>query len=368
MIDNPFNPSFGMKPTVVLDRNQILDRLVADIKKLNTPFRTTLIYGTRGVGKTVFMNAVGKQIQQDDSWIALHLIINSNMVEHLASLLYQKATNAARKLMDQITGVKFSIAGISVQYNSQSQAAVDYQILLEKMLTVLKQEGQHVLVMIDEAQDVPGLVELASVYQVLISEGLPISIIITGLPKNVQELQNNLVLTFLLRSGRVNLSPLDYFDIRTRYQQEFSKRDPEISPQLIRKLAQLADGYAYAFQLLGYLMWRSPDKHLTDKSLDQVLPQFQAQLSRNAYRKMLEELSPVDQRFVVIMANSTEYPVSTKYIGQQLKQKPGYIGVYRRRLIDSQIIESANYGYVKFALPLFKEFVIDDGQYLIGIK
>lgn len=368
MINNPFNPSFGMKPTVVLNRNQTLDQLVADIKKLNTPFRTTLIYGTRGVGKTIYMNAVGQEIQKDPSWAALHLIISNNMVEHLASLLYQKATTTVRNLMDQIIGVKFSIAGVSIQYDRQSRNSVDYQVLLERMLTVLKHEGQHVLVMIDEAQDTPGLVELASVYQVLISEELPISVIMTGLPKNVQELQNNHALTFLLRSGRVNLSPLDYFDIRTRYQQELSKRDPQISPELIRKLAQLADGYAYAFQLLGYLMWRSPEKHLTEKSLDQILPEFQAQLSRNAYRKMLEELSPVDQRFVVVMAHSGEYPVPTKYIGQQLKQKPGYIGVYRRRLIDSQIIESANYGYVKFTLPLFRKFMIDDGQYLIGIQ
>ena len=48
----------------------------------------------------------------------------------------------------------------------------------------------------DEAQEVTGMVELASVYQVMISEGLPISIIMTGLPKNVQDLQNNHVLTF----------------------------------------------------------------------------------------------------------------------------------------------------------------------------
>ncbi|MDY2688021.1 MAG: hypothetical protein SOV64_00675 [Limosilactobacillus reuteri] len=64
------------------------------------------------------------------------------------------------------------------------------------MLKILEKNNQKVLVMIDEAQEVTGMVELASVYQVMISEGLPISIIMTGLPKNVQDLQNNHVLTF----------------------------------------------------------------------------------------------------------------------------------------------------------------------------
>ena len=64
------------------------------------------------------------------------------------------------------------------------------------MLKILEKNNQKVLVMIDEAQEVTGMVELASVYQVMISEGLPISIIMTGFPKNVQDLQNNHVLTF----------------------------------------------------------------------------------------------------------------------------------------------------------------------------
>ena len=64
------------------------------------------------------------------------------------------------------------------------------------MLKILEKNNQKVLVMIDEAQEVTGMVEFASVYQVMISEGLPISIIMTGLPKNVQDLQNNHVLTF----------------------------------------------------------------------------------------------------------------------------------------------------------------------------
>ena len=77
---NPFNPSFGSQPTVLLDRNEILNRLVTDIKDVDTPYRTTLIYGTRGVGKTVFMNNVGKLISQDPQWLTIHLIIGDNIV------------------------------------------------------------------------------------------------------------------------------------------------------------------------------------------------------------------------------------------------------------------------------------------------
>ena len=348
-----------------MDRDELINRFTADIKELDTPYRTTFIYGTRGIGKTVFMNEVGRRISQDPKWQALHLIIGDNMVGRLVDLLYQKATTPLQKLLEQISGVEFSLAGVTFKTTNVRQTTNNYQVILEKMLMIMKKHQQHVLVMIDEAQDVPGMVELASFYQVLIGEGLPISIIMTGLPKNVQELQNNHVLTFLLRSGRINLSPLDFYDIRAQYQRVFSKRDSDVSSKVIRRAAQLTDGYAYAFQLMGYLLWRSTDHPITDQTVDDVLPEYQAQLSRNAYSKMFEELSPVDRRFVIAVAQSPEYPVSAKYLGKGLKQKPGYIGVYRRRLIDSQIITAAGYGQVKFALPLFRKFVRDDGQYLI---
>ena len=96
---NPFNPSFGIQPTVLLDREEVQSKLVKDIKALDTPYRTTLIYGNRGVGKTVFMNSVGKQIDQDPTWITIHLIIGENMVGRLAEMIYQQSTNKIKKYL-----------------------------------------------------------------------------------------------------------------------------------------------------------------------------------------------------------------------------------------------------------------------------
>lgn len=362
---NPFNPSFGIQPTVLLDRENLKNKLVADIKAMNTPYRTTLIYGNRGVGKTVFMNAVGKQVADDEDWITLHLIIGDNMVGRLTEMIYQQSTSKIKKIFGQLDNISVGLTGLNFKFNLADKQTSNYQYVLSQMLKVLKEHNQKVLVMIDEAQNVAGMVELASVYQVMISEDLPISIIMTGLPKNVQELQNNHVLTFLLRSGRVDLSPLNYFDIKNQYQTALQKKDPDISSTVVRKAALLSDGYAYAFQLLGYLLWNSADEHITMATLKSVLPMYQTQLSRNAYSKMLEELSPMDQRFIIAMAKAPDYPVTTSYIGKVLNKKPGYIGMYRRRLLDSQVISTAGRGKIKFALPLFKEFLINDGQYLV---
>ena len=46
----------------------------------------------------------------------------------------------------------------------------------------------------------------------------------TGLPNKLSELQNDDVLTFLLRSARMQLSSLDLLSIKHSYQDTFAKK------------------------------------------------------------------------------------------------------------------------------------------------
>lgn len=153
---NPFNPSFGIQPTVLLDREEVQSKLVKDIKALDTPYRTTLIYGNRGVGKTVFMNSVGKQIDQDPTWITIHLIIGDNMVGRLAEMIYQQSTNKIKKVFDQLSDINFEIGGLGLKFTLNDKQTSNFQLVLKKMLKILDKNNQKVLVMIDEAQEVTG--------------------------------------------------------------------------------------------------------------------------------------------------------------------------------------------------------------------
>lgn len=48
--------------------------------------------------------------------------------------------------------------------------------------------------------------------------------------------------------------------------------------------------------------------------------------------------------------------VKAQDISQIMAKAPNYISVYRRKLIDDQIIMPAGYGYVQFMLPFFDQF------------
>ena len=70
----------------------------------------------------------------------------------------------------------------------------------------------------------------------------------TGLPELVLNIQNNKKLTFLLRSEKIVMTPLNNAAMVQTYQKVF-----DCPIEIAIKMAHLTAGYSYAFQLLGYL-------------------------------------------------------------------------------------------------------------------
>ncbi len=91
------------------------------------------------------------------------------------------------------------------------------------MLEKLQDKGMHLLAAIDEVTANRQIRLFASIYQIMICRGFPISLIMTGLPRNISELQNDKVLTFLLRSARIDLPMLNDVNVQYSYKETFEK-------------------------------------------------------------------------------------------------------------------------------------------------
>ncbi|MCI1974775.1 MAG: hypothetical protein LKJ51_02495 [Limosilactobacillus sp.] len=156
----------------------------------------------------------------------------------------------------------------------------------------------------------------------------------------------------------ISLVPLNSFDIKYRYQRAFARSGKTIDSLTLMKMTKLTKGYAYAFQDLGYYVWQHFDMQVTEEDVDNVLSLFKHDLFRNAYTKIITELSPTDQKFLFIMAKSQKNVVKISDIRQKMGKSTNYISQYRKRLIDSQVIVEAGYGKVAFSLPFMGEFIL----------
>lgn len=357
-MENPFNPSFGKMPSIFLNRGSLTQRIITELNRDNTPFQTSLIYGQRGSGKTTLMTEVSDQLSQDDKWIIVNLVLDEDL---LTSLINQLNNSLISLHLIKDIDLKLSFMGIGVEASVNKQIIDNFQVVFQNILEKLTKKGYKVLLCIDEVHLDPLLEKLASIYQIMIRKNLNVSLLMAGLPENVSEIQNDNVLTFLLRANRIVLNPLDVESIKNSYFHIFKKAGYQIDLETILYMTKQTLGFAYAFQLLGYHVWNEAQnqakKEITKDTINNVLDTYLSDLNRNVYFKVYSEMSQKEKEFVQAMVKAKTKKVKSKTIGQIMNKNANYIAVYRRKLIDDQIIKPNGYGYVSFLLPYFNKYV-----------
>ena len=90
---------------------------------------------------------------------------------------------------------------------------------------------------------------------------------------------------------------------------------------------------------------------------EDVIPEFDVYLGSYVYEKIWSELSPIDK--LVVKAISTSTSTKVEDIRNIISMPSNKFSTYRLRLIKKGIIKSSEYGYLKFTLPRFKEFILN---------
>ena len=212
------------------------------------------------------------------------------------------------------------------------------------MLSTLTKQGKRVLITIDEATSTPRMREFAAQFQIYLRKDYNIFLLMAGLYENVNELQNEKALTFLYRAPKMVMSPLSATMIAEKYASVF-----HLSQKEAAEMAKATKGYAYAFQLLGYLCFKRK------RPYTEVMTEYDAALEQYVYEKMWSELSQTDQTVLCAMASTSETKVEK--IRETADMTSSSFSVYRNRLIKRGLIRQTKYAHVDFSLPRFREFV-----------
>jgi len=340
---NPFSLSFGKEPVSYISRdyqsNEILDSFESD-----TPsYQVCMITGVRGAGKTVAMSAIANTLAADSRWI----IVNLNPERDLLRTLTAELSNR-KDLFEMFRDAKINLSYLGFGLEIDGEPPItDMVVALRRMLEKLTKSGRRILITIDEVSLNRQIREFTSQFQIFMRENLNVFLIMTGLYENIYELQNEKTLTFLFRAPKVELKPLSIPLIMQKYREVF-----EMSEDEALEMAKATMGYPFAFQVLGYLLWREGGK----KSLENLLPQYDTYLEDYVYEKIWSELSRKDKEVVAAMCDAPSTKVET--IRNRLKMSSNSFSTYRKRLTKKGIIQSPDYGWLSFTLPRFREFIL----------
>ena len=343
MQNNPYSLLFGKEPKQMISRMSDLAVVTESFTAEEPTQQIYMITGVRGCGKTVFMSEAAKIIRELKEWVVVELNPERNLLIDLAEKL-----NSDRVLAEffRQAQINLSFLGIGVDIGGVNPIT-NIEVALERMLTHLKKRGKRVLVTIDEVVSNAYVREFAHSFQMFIRNDLPIFLLMTGLYENIHVLQNEKSLTFLYRAPKIDLKPLSIRTIADNYQENF-----QLDRDAAMEMAKMTGGYSFAFQVLGYFTWENNGDFRTVENT------YRNYLADYSYDKIWTELSAEDRRVSYGIAMSSDGRIAE--IRKRLEMDTNHFNPYRKRLIRKGIVNGEEYGIVRFVLPFFGEYVLEN--------
>ena len=363
MTDTLFSPAFGNRPRIFVGREDAISGILRGLQEApGSRERAVMILGQRGYGKTVLLLEVADMARKAGYVVASPTVVSSEMLRRILEKLADSGAPFLQKQKKQVTGGNVSILGVGagIQFQGMPAAQVSFAKQLSDMCEEINQNGKGVLILIDElVSSQAELKQLIIAYQELVGEGKNIALIMAGLPSAVASAMQDHVLTFLNRAKKINLGPLRINDIECYYKDAFTQLGVRISAKLIGKAAAASEGSPYLMQLIGHYisLGAKPGCSVMEEELNEALDRAGEDFRNDICQTSLAPLSEKDTLFLEAMAQEEADEVDIKSIQDRLEVTPAYVQTYKRRLIQSGIIEPAGRGKVRCAIPYLMEYL-----------
>ena len=340
-MNSPFNITFGKEPeNTIISRSNELKDIYTSFDSENPDTQVYILTGVRGSGKTVAMTGVRDYYRNNKDWICIDLNPESDMLEQLASKLFDEG-NIRNIFVNKEFNFSFNGIGFSITNNSTNVSSAS--TFLSKELEHLKKKKKKVLITIDEVVSNSYMKVFAHEFQSFLRENYNVCLLMTGLYHNISKLEKEKSLTFLYRAPKIYIGELNIRAISNSYKKVFKLAEIESI-----KLAKYTNGYAYAYQLLGNLLFTNNKKQLDESIIDEL----DEILYSRAYSIIYSELTSKEKDILKVAA----YKDTNKEIVDSINISNSQLSSYKKRLYLNGLIHD-NRERVIFKLPRFKEFI-----------
>lgn len=361
---NPFTPTFGVTPPLLVGRDEILQEFSEALADgVGAPARSLLLTGARGSGKTVLLNAL-EDLAVSHGWAVLSLTTRPGIVAELNEvMLPQYLERCGNNKNGGIKQMQATALGFGAGFTKQD--AIKPLVSLRSQLFDLadalsEKDDAGVLISLDEvhrsaAED---LRELTQEIQHAFRQGKNIAFVAAGLPEAVNDLLRDEILTFLRRSERFTLGSVSLPDIEHALEVPVEQNGKRFTGGALELASQGTKGYPYLIQSIGYEVWRAA-RNVEEISVVHVEVGVQKAMRRIGalvHEPALAVLSDVDKSFLTAMAVD-DGPSRMSDINERLGISSQYGNSYKKRLLGHEIIHSPRHGYVDFTIPYLREYL-----------
>lgn len=340
--NNPFSLMYGRIPSSFIERTVEFKTLISTFKSDNPSTFAYTITGVRGTGKTVLLRAVAKELEEKDGFIVVDLNAQDEMISSFGQKLYYEGRKANFFLDFSLT-IDLKLIQLKIGKN---ETINNPEVIGERLIKNLESKNKRILITIDEVNNTQDIKKFANFYQSMVGKGYHVFLLMTGLKNNIDVLIESNATSFLSRTPKITLKPLNLVEIVKEYKKVFS-----IGDDIASQLAKLTKGYAFAYQVLGYFFFELKTNQIDSN----LLEQYDEYLRKNGYDVIWNELTKKEKEFCIALYKSTGKDANE--IMNLISMKESNYQNYRSSLISKGIIEVTGYGVVDFALPRFDQFI-----------
>lgn len=344
---NPFNITFGKEPISLISRDTEISEITDSFLSENPDSQVFILTGSRGSGKTVCLTSISNQFKAKENWLVIEINPSTEILSQLASKIYDEGSLVKLFLKTEFS---FSCKPIEITVKGGNPIA-NVSTFLKRELEYLKKKNIKLLITIDEISSNQHVETFVHEFQLFLRENYNVFLVMTGLYQNINALESKKTLTFLKRAPKILMDSLNMKAIVNSYKNVFN-----ISENESIKLAKLTNGYPYAYQLLGDLLFKSGSKELTP----QIIDKFDEIIQERAYSLIFDELPPREQEILKSLTKNN----SNQAIIKDINMKKTQLSNYKAVLVKKGILDSSSRDKLNIKLPRFKEYI----EFLINLE
>jgi AAA ATPase domain len=379
---NPFSPGAGTPPPELAGRDELRERVSTALDRIRNgrSAQSVILYGLRGVGKTVLLNELRLSAEAAGmAVVAIESPEDRSLPAALAPALrttllrmdrLRRAADGARRALQALAGfikLKAHYGDIELALDIEPLPGVadsgdleaDLSDLVQTVGEVARENGTAVILFIDELQYIPEpqLAALIAALHRANQRQLPITMVGAGLPQ------------LLGRMGRAKsyaerlfvFEPVDALQREAAYaalREPVRGEQESIDDAALAAIFTETRGYPYFLQEWGKQSWDVAEASpITDEHVQAASRLAVAQLDASFFRVRFDRLTPAEKRYMRAMAELGEGPHRSGEIALKLGVKVTSVGPTRNTLIQKGMIFSPDHGDTAFTVPMFDAFM-----------
>lgn len=380
-VRNPYSPGAGRKPAALVGRDDALQAWATSLKRVqigrtDQPF---VLYGLRGVGKTVLLSEFRRNAAKRD-WIVAQVEAGTakSLRELLGEALYAPLVDlarpsAGRRLLKSLkTALSFKASydatgtwtfGVDVSEASGGGAntgilETDLKKLINDLADAAEEEEVGLAILIDEAQDLEEgeLATLCTIAHAAAQDNWRVLFAFAGLPSLPRILAE--ARSYAERFQYTRIQQIDAEVVAQALTIPAALEDAEWSDDAVDVVIEASGRYPYFLQQFGQATWNvaaGPRIEAEDARLG--VAQGNNQLDNGFFRARWDRATRAEQAYLRAMAPDGDRGSPSGEVAARLSRKLTSLGPARASLISKGLVYAPEHGVVAFTVPGMAAFI-----------